>query len=430
MTLRHLPLEVVAELGLIVLLILASAFLYGARWAIFALKSADLSLLQRSYPNLSRRVMYLNRRPRLLQATILSAQVFLAAALGVIFYDMVQRIGNGIPVWETTLLFIAILACMIILTGQLVHRIMTALPPLSIAIGSARFMFILSKALYPVSLWLAKAAPRPYREDTLAALQSHLAREGSADNLPGSVGSREERKILRGVINFGNTYVRQIMRPRADIVAHDKNISFTELVRLINENRYSRVPVYEGNPDRIIGILYIKDLLPYLGENANFRWPDLLRQPYFVPEAKKIDLLLQEFKRKRVHMAIVVDEYGGTSGIVTLEDILEEIVGDIHDEFDEEDVVYSMIDKDNYIFDGKTSLSDVTRIMEIEEDIFNGYRGEAETIGGLIIAITGTIPPSGHAVEYNTLRILVDLADRRRIRRVKISRLSEVPSEI
>ncbi|RYD81336.1 MAG: CBS domain-containing protein [Sphingobacteriales bacterium] len=240
----------------------------------------------------------------------------------------------------------------------------------------------------------------------------------------------EEKKILKGILNFGNIYVKQIMRPRTDVVAHSVNTPFLQLCRYINDNRYSRVPIYDGNLDKIAGILYIKDLLPYLNQRNDFDWQTLLHEPYFVPETQKIDLLLQEFKRKRVHLAIVVDEYGGTSGIITLEDILEEIVGDIRDEFDEDEINYSKLDKDNFVFEGKTPLADVIRIMNLEAEIFDEIRGEAETLGGLLVEISGTIPQAGEKINYNHFCFTVENADGRRVRRVKISKQETATAEI
>ncbi|MGZ5242853.1 MAG: transporter associated domain-containing protein, partial [Bacteroidia bacterium] len=230
----------------------------------------------------------------------------------------------------------------------------------------------------------------------------------------------EEKKILKGILTFSNIYVKQIMRSRTEVVAHSIKTPFTQLCRYINDNRYSRVPIYDGNLDKITGILYIKDLLPYLNQQSDFKWQSLLREPYFVPETQKVDLLLQEFKRKRVHLAIVVDEYGGTSGIITLEDILEEIVGDIRDEFDEEEINYSKLDQDNFVFEGKTPLTDVIRIMNLDSDAFDEVRGEAESLGGLLVEMLGTIPLAGEKINYNNFCFTVENADGRRVRRVKI----------
>lgn len=240
----------------------------------------------------------------------------------------------------------------------------------------------------------------------------------------------EEKKILKGILTFSNIYVKQIMRPRTEVVAHSIHTPFAQLCRYINDNRYSRVPIYETNLDKIKGILYIKDLLPYLNQKNDFNWQNLLREPYFVPETQKVDLLLQEFKRKRVHLAIVVDEYGGTSGIITLEDILEEIVGDIRDEFDEEEVNYSKLDQDNFVFEGKTPLIDVVRIMNLDSEIFDEIRGEAETLGGLLVEMFGTIPVAGEKINFSAFCFTVENADGRRVRRVKISKQETATAEV
>jgi putative hemolysin len=230
----------------------------------------------------------------------------------------------------------------------------------------------------------------------------------------------EEKHILKGLINFGNTSVRQIMKPRTEVSCIDISTEAQELLKTINSGSYSRIPIYEESFDQVKGILYIKDLLPHIHKTTNFNWRDLIRPNLFVPEHKKIDDLLQEFQDKRVHMAIVVDEYGGTSGIVTMEDILEEVFGEIKDEFDEAELAYSKLDENTYIFEGKTALHDITKIIDLPLDYFERVKGDSETLGGLLMEIKEEIPSKGEKIIYDNIAFTVESADSRRIKRVKI----------
>ncbi len=230
----------------------------------------------------------------------------------------------------------------------------------------------------------------------------------------------EEKHILKGLINFGNTSVRQIMKPRTEVSCVDISTDAQELLKTINSASYSRIPIYEDNFDQVKGILYIKDLLPHIHKTTNFNWRDLIRPTLFVPEHKKIDDLLQEFQDKRVHMAIVVDEYGGTSGIVTMEDILEEVFGEIKDEFDEAELAYSKLDENTFIFEGKTALHDIAKIVNLPLDYFEKVKGDSETLGGLLMEIKEEIPSKGEKIIYNNIAFTVESADSRRIKRVKM----------
>jgi putative hemolysin len=230
----------------------------------------------------------------------------------------------------------------------------------------------------------------------------------------------EEKHILKGLINFGNTSVKQIMKPRTEVSCIDITTDAQELLHTTLNWRYSRIPVYEETFDQVRGILYIKDLLPHIHKTTNFDWLDLIRPTLFVPEHKKIDDLLEEFQEKRVHMAIVVDEYGGTSGIVTMEDILEEVFGEIKDEFDQEDLSYSKLDDETYVFEGKTALHDVTKILQLPVDHFEKVKGDADTLGGLLMEIQEEIPEKGEEIIFEAITFTVESADSRKIKRVKL----------
>jgi gliding motility-associated protein GldE len=314
----------------------------------------------------------------------------------------------------------------LVLLGEVVPKVYASHHNVKFAAFMAYPLVFLARVFYPISFVLTRTSSVIERRMLKHTHNVSLEDIKDAIEITSSEEtSQEEKKILKGVINFGNIYVKQIMTGRLDVVAHDIDTPFDQLVKSINENRYSRVPIYNNSFDKITGILYIKDLIPYLNEPANFNWQNLVREPYFVPDTKKIDLLLQEFKLKKVHLAVVVDEYGGANGIVTMEDILEEIVGDINDEFDDEEVFYSRLDDENFVFDGKTSLTDVIRIMDLEDEVFEKVRGEAESIGGLMIEMAGKIPASGEKMQYENFRFTVELSDKRRVRRVKVSKLNE-----
>jgi gliding motility-associated protein GldE len=233
--------------------------------------------------------------------------------------------------------------------------------------------------------------------------------------------TKEEHKILQGIVSFGNTDTKQVMRPRIDIFALNIESKYLEILPEITENGYSRIPVYKDNIDNIQGILYVKDLLPYI-DRKQFDWKALLREPFFVPENKKLDDLMGEFQEKKVHLAVVVDEYGGTSGLISLEDIIEEIVGDISDEFDDEDLTYSKLDDNNYVFEGKTALKDFYKILNIQnEAIFEVKKGDAETIAGFVLEISGSFPKRNSEINFENYVFTIESLDKKRIKRVKLT---------
>jgi gliding motility-associated protein GldE len=231
----------------------------------------------------------------------------------------------------------------------------------------------------------------------------------------------EDHKILKGIVKFGNTDVKQIMQSRTHVTAFEGKVRFKKLLKDLTDFGFSRVPIYNETLDNIAGVLYTKDLLQYIDEEDSFNWHKIIRPPFFVPENKKIDDLLREFQIKKIHLAVVVDEYGGTSGIVTLEDIIEEIVGEINDEFDDDDLIYSKLDENNFVFEGKAPLNDIYRVLEIDGEAFEDAKGEADTLAGLIIEIEGRIPTKNEKITFKNLVFTVESADNRKIKRVKIT---------
>ena len=396
--------------------------LSGAESAYFSLKADDIKEISEKHKRFSTQILYLHQKPKLLLATILIANTvnnILFAVIGASLLSQINFAGNALL---ELFINVVLLTFIIVLIGEVVPKVYAAHNNLKFASFMAYPLVFLSRVFYPLSIVLAKTTNlfernlQKVHNVSISDIKSAIEMTSEDDT------TQEEKKILKGIISFGNTYAKQIMTSRVDVMAHDINTPFDQLVSFINRNQYSRVPVYNGSFDRVEGILYIKDLLAHLNEGPDFDWKPLIREPYFVPEMKKIDLLLQEFKQKKVHMAIVVDEYGGTAGIVTLEDILEEIVGDINDEFDEDEVFYSKLDDNTFIFDGKTALTDVVKVMDINDESFEEIRGEAESIGGLVVELSGRIPRPKEQIEFGDFVFTVELSDRRRVRRVKVSK--------
>jgi len=233
--------------------------------------------------------------------------------------------------------------------------------------------------------------------------------------------TKEEQKILQGIVSFGNTDTKQVMRPRIDIFALDQSVEFKKIIAEIVKHGYSRIPVYKESIDSVVGLLYVKDLLPHL-QKKQFDWTTLIREPFFVPENKKLDDLMVEFQEKKIHLAIVVDEYGGTSGVVSLEDIIEEIVGDISDEFDDDDLIYSKLDSHNYVFEGKTTLKDFYRIIKLEdESIFEDEKGEAETLAGFVLEISKSFPKVNSKINFKTYLFTIEALNNKRIKQIKVT---------
>ena len=310
---------------------------------------------------------------------------------------------------------------LILLFGEVLPKVYATRNSLKFAIFMAYPLKILSSLLAVVSLPLMGLTN--VIENKLGKKQSNLSVEKLSQALEltsNETTTKDEQKILEGIVSFGNTETNQIMIPRIDIFALQHEELYEDVIAKIVKKGFSRNPVYKENIDDIIGVLYAKDLLPYLNEK-DFNWQQLIREPYFVPENKKLDDLLKEFQEKKNHLAIVVDEYGGTSGIVTLEDVIEEIVGDISDEFDDEDLLYSKLDANNYLFEGKTNLKDFYKITEIDNaNLFEEYKGESETIAGFILEVHGKFPKKNEIIKFANYSFKIESKDKKRIKQVKI----------
>lgn len=411
----------------LVFLIICSGLVSGSEVAFFSINGSQLYELRNSKHRYHSTILKLLKKPRFLLSTILIANNIINIAIVILFTILSDQLfGFRDQPVLTFLIDIVAITFILVLLGEVLPKVYANQLNIGFASFMAYPMFVLNKILYPLSLILVQ---------TTSVIENKLSRQNqnvsvreikeAIDITADEKATQEEKKILKGIVNFGNISVKQIMTARIDVVAYEINTELSELVKHINEHRFSRIPVYENNFDHVEGILYIKDLLPHLDKPGKVKWQKLLRQPYFVPQNKKIDDLLREFQQKKVHMAIVVDEYGGSSGIVTMEDILEEIVGEIHDEFDDDEIYYSKLDENNFVFDGKTSLNDFTRILGLDEHLFEDYQTDVESLGGLLVEILGKIPGIGEKVKYDRLLFTIESADRKRVRRVKVTLVKE-----
>lgn len=416
--------SIVAQLIALICLLLISGFLSGAETAFFSITPAQLLDLKESDDSREKKIYILLSSPKRLLATLLISINFINIA-NVILSTLITSLVFNVEANHTLgfILQVVVVTFVIVLFCEVMPKVYATQNALRFASFTAIPVFLIDKILRPLS-WLLVSST--------SIVDRYVNKKGydiSVDELSHAIDitsdkdtPEEEKKILKGIARFGNIDVKQIMKQRMDVHAFDAIESIDDILPKILEYRYSRIPVYENSLDNIKGILYIKDLLPYLDNRPdNFRWQDLLRPAYFVPESKKINDLLQEFQEKKMHLSIVVDEYGGSSGIVTLEDILEEIVGEINDEFDDDELFYSKLDDTNFVFEGKTLLNDVCRVMEVDRSLFDIENEEVETLAGLILELTGSIPQKNQELSFNNMTFTVESADRKRIKRVKIS---------
>ena len=417
--------EFMIESIVLVSLLLFSGFFSGAETAFFAINPAQLYSLKDSTSGPSRVVFRLLEKPKRLLATLLITVNFINIAIVVISSLMISQIFNfthhqtiGFLIQVVAVTFVIVLFC------EVMPKVYATQNAIRFSQWSAIPVYLVDKVLRPISSLLV------FSTSMVDKRMIHKGYDVSVDELTHAIDVTsdkntpdDEKKILKGIARFGNIDVRQIMKSRMDVIAFDNQLSFPELFPIIVENKYSRVPVFEGSFDAVIGVLYIKDLLPYLDKqnDSTFDWMKLVRPAYFVPESKKINDLLQEFQEKKIHLAIVVDEYGGTSGIATMEDVLEEIVGEINDEFDDDEVFYSKLDEYNYVFEGKTLLNDLCRVTEIDREIFSTGDTDVETLAGFILEMKGSIPFRNEVLSHEGVLFTIESADRKRIKRVKLT---------
>jgi putative hemolysin len=418
----HLDFTVILGFAIILILLFFAALVSGAEVAFFSLSAQDLESSARASPRKTRIISKLLERPKKLLATLLVANNVVNIAIVVLFFAFTQDVFQSIEYeWLRLFLKIAIITFVILFFGEVLPKIFASRNNIKFAKGTVYFISFLEKILSPISL--------PMRFMTLY-LQKKLGKEKtnfSVDQLSQALEltssdetSSDEQKILEGIVTFGNTETKQVMSPRIDIFALEISEPYSVILNKVVETGYSRIPVYRDNIDHIEGILFVKDLILHIDKN-DFDWVKLLRTPFFVPENKKLDNLLKDFQHMKSHLAVVVDEYGGTSGLVSLEDIIEEIVGDISDEFDDEDINYSQIDERNFLVEGKIYLKDFYRIIDVDEDVFEERKGEAETLAGLLLEILGNFPKKGQQVQFAKCTFTVELVDKKRIKQIKVN---------
>lgn len=412
-------LEVLISFVAIVVLIICSAFISGAEVAYFSLGTTELEDLRKDRNKLG--VLKLLKNPNQLLATILIANNFINIAI-VVFSAYLTSLAIIFPSGSPLkfIFQVIVITVLLVLFGEIIPKVYANKNAKEFSLNMVKPLVFLTNLFYPLSYILV--ASTNFIDKRLVQKQSEVSIEEVTKALDITEHeSKEERKMLRSIVEFGNTDVKEVMRSRVDVIAVEERTSFKDVLELIVSSGFSRIPVYKEQFDNILGILYIKDLIPFLEKDNKFEWLNLCRPAYYVPETKMINDLLKEFQIKKNHIAIVVDEYGGTSGIVTLEDLLEEIVGEINDEFDEDENIYSKLDDNNYIFEGKVSLIDFLKIVKGEIDYFDNIKGESDSLAGLVLELEGRILKIGDVCRIPPYTILVESADLRHIKRLKVS---------
>lgn len=399
---------------------MASALASGSEIALFSLTKKDIEDIEKQRKK--HLIENLLERPKKLLATILIVNNFINIAIVVISVQITNLIFANLEPWLKFILEIGLVSFTILFFGEILPKIYASRNAVLFSMKVADLIHVLNIGLSPISMPMRSFSifvEKKFKQQSSNFSVDHLshALELTSDEET----TKEEHKILQGIVNFGNTDTRQVMKPRIDVFALSESASFSDILLQIIENGYSRIPIYKDNLDTVVGVLYSKDLLPHI-DKKDFKWTGLLRQPYFVPENKKLDDLLKEFQEKKIHLAIVVDEYGGTSGIVSLEDIIEQIVGDISDEFDDEDLIYSKLDDNNYIFEGKTNLQEFYKAIDLaDETIFENTKGESETLAGLLLEISGRFPKKGEVIHFDSFKFTIEVLDKKRIKQIKVT---------
>ena len=398
-----------------------SALISGAETALFSLSSTELE--EEEAKDSSSIIVQLLKRPQKLLATILIANNLVNISIVLVFAPLGEFLFGGMNQWVRAIFEVGILTFVILLCGEILPKIYANRNNLIFAHRVAPIIKVLDVCLTPLSAFMTLFTTfindRLRRSSSISVGQLSQALELTSQEDT----TREEHKILSGIVSFGNTDIRAVMHPRIDISAIDETMTYAEVLAFIQENGYSRVPVYQDNIDNITGIIYAKDLLPYLDEK-DFDWRRIKRKAFFVPDNKKLDDLLTEFQQRKIHLAIVVDEYGGTLGVVTLEDVIEEIVGEISDEYDSEDTFYTKLDENNFLFDGKTALKDFYRVLAVPasaEELFEKIRGESETLAGFLLELIEAFPEKKQVIAFDNYTFTIEDIDKKRIKQLKVT---------
>lgn len=416
---------VVFSLLLMAIMLVLSALISGSEVAYFSLSPQDREQLTTENSKSATLVTDLLSKPNTLLATILIGNNLVNVAIIILssfLMEMMFDFGDS----EVLAFVIQVIAVtlMILIVGEITPKVYASKQAYRLSLFMAYPLSFMRKLFAPLSQIMVRST----RKINAKAREAEVGANITADDLSHAIElttdkhtEESEKRILSGIVKFGSTEVRQVMTPRIDVKSFDINLDFKTLQKKIVKHGFSRIPVHEETFDTVVGVLYVKDMLPHLDEENDFGWKSLLRPPVFVTENKKLDDLLREFQATKNHMAVVVDEYGGSSGIITLEDIIEEIVGEISDEFDEDDIVYSKLDDNNYVFEGKTALIDLYRILDIDGDIFEQAKGESDSIAGFILELCGRIPVKNEKIRFEQYQFTIEAADKRKLKQVKVT---------
>ncbi|MDA9241814.1 gliding motility-associated protein GldE [Flavobacteriaceae bacterium] len=413
----------IIKILLIIVLLICSALISGSEVAFFSLSKTDLKKISSSNARNLKLIAILRANPRRLLATLLVSNNFINISIVLLLASFGQLFDfDSLPGWVNFVLEVGFITALILLFGEILPKVYANRKPISFSKKMAFPVQILDKYLF-FFITIPMSKMTKFIQDKLVFKKPNLSVDKLSDafNLTDkSETSSEEKKIFKGIISFGSIEVKQVMKPRIDVFSVSKTMSYTDLIKQVRENRYSRIPVFDETIDNVTGVIYLKDLFPYLNQK-NFDWTTLIREPYFIPENKKLDDLLKEFQKLKNHMAIVVDEYGGNSGIITLNDIVEEIVGEINDEFNQDDIVYNKIDNNTFVFEGKVNLTDLYRILKIKDNkIFEKIKGDSETLGGFLLEQIGFFPKKNFKLKLKGIEFKIVEVNRKRIKSIMV----------
>ena len=428
---KEFTVSIIIVLSVMGIFLFLSALMSASEVAFFSLKPSDLEKLRESESRISRAILQLLEKPKRLLATQLIAINFLNIGVVILSEVVMEQLFDFSA--NPTLGFVfnvVVVTFLILLIAEVIPKVYANNHAPSTAAVMAFPTLFIQRLFWPMSSLLMGTTTfidKRIKKRGVSISVEELSHALEITNNEETTDS--EKKLLKGIVQFGTMDVKEIMKPRMDVIAFEVNMPYQKLLQDIRDSGFSRVPVYKNNLDKIVGVLYIKDLLAHFDKGDDFNWQGLVRTPFFVPENKMLDDLLREFQTKQIHLAIVVDEYGGTSGIVTLEDIIEEIVGEINDEFDDDNLVYSKLDDANFVFEGKILLNDMCRILDIDSDEFESAKGDSDTLAGFILEYTGKIPKKNEAVKFHDHIFTIESADNRKIKRVKVTIPKEEENE-
>jgi len=420
---KGLPLEEILTFVVLVVLLIVSGLISGSETAFFSLSPTDAERLRLHKSKKKDKVLQLLRKPKKLLATILITNNFVNVAIVIIStYFTTFFIGESSEAWVVFFVQVVLITSVLLLFGEIIPKILANRKAVEVSLFMATPLSFLEKFFNPLSSLLVSSTN--FIDRRLGTKGHNITMSDLSEAIEMTIDEdapEEEKMILKGIATFGEKEASEIMQSRMDILAVSDETPFEEIMKKAIDSGFSRIPVFKESIDKVLGILYVKDLLPSLNSKLDDKWLKLLRPVFFVPENKKINDLLQDFRKKKIHLAIVVDEYGGTSGLITLEDIIEEIVGEISDEFDdEEQVKYKRLNERTFLFEAKTALNDLCKILEIEDNYFDESKGESDSLGGLLLEIEGKIPEKNSKIKYGNYSFVVTDVDERRIKEVKV----------